>query len=144
MKPKGRKSSATHSHSMSDANTVRRRLAYDFRRCREGFRVLGDGHRQDIILLLLENETIGMSVGEITKRIGLSRPSVSYHLRIMKDAGIVDMVTKGTSNIYYLDPEAELWELLGSSTADACELIGQIRKKWSPEMIGMTIPEPKE
>lgn len=129
---------------MSDPNTIRRKLAYDFGRCREGFRVLGDSHRQDIILMLLENETIGMSVGEITKRIGLSRPSVSYHLKILKDAGIVGMVTKGTSNIYYLDPEAELWELLGSSTADACQLIRRIREKWSPEMVGMTIPEPKD
>lgn len=120
---------------MADQRIVRRRLANDFRECGEAFRVLGDTHRQDIILLLLESERPGMSVSEITKSVRLSRPSVSYHLRVLKDAGIVGMVTRGTSNLYYLDPDAEVWERINGASADACSLLGDIRKKWDPEAL---------
>lgn len=49
----------------------------------------------------------GVRVGEITEKTNLSRPAVSHHLAIMKDAGIVKMRREGTMNFYYLDVEAK-------------------------------------
>ena len=47
----------------------------------------------------------GMRVGEIAERTNLSRPAISHHLRILKDAGWVGMRREGTRNYYYLDAD---------------------------------------
>ena len=44
-----------------------------------------------------------------------SRPAVSHHLQIMKDAGIVKVRKEGTKNYYYFDPEMEAFEQLVST-----------------------------
>lgn len=63
-----------------DACTVeRRKLAKEFRRYQKVFTALGDETRQLIFIALLENETVGMRVPDITARAHLSRPAVSHH-----------------------------------------------------------------
>lgn len=44
----------------------------------------------------------GLNVNEITRQTCLSRPAVSHHLKILKDAGMIDMHQSGTCNYYYL------------------------------------------
>ncbi len=44
----------------------------------------------------------GMNVGEITEKTSLSRPAVSHHLKILKDAGLISIRREGTCNYYYL------------------------------------------
>lgn len=44
----------------------------------------------------------GMNVREITEQTDLSRPAISHHLKILKDAGLVSVRQEGTSNYYYL------------------------------------------
>ncbi|MFT4106823.1 MAG: metalloregulator ArsR/SmtB family transcription factor [Lacrimispora sp.] len=44
----------------------------------------------------------GMKVKEITEQTRLSRPAVSHHLKILKDAGLIDVRQEGTANYYYL------------------------------------------
>lgn len=44
----------------------------------------------------------GLNVNEITKRTKLSRPAVSHHLKILKDAGLIAVRREGTCNYYYL------------------------------------------
>ena len=69
------------------------------RDCTEIFLALGDHRRQDILLLL---ETQGpMNVLEITKNIGLSRPTISHHLRVLKAAGLVTVERKSKENFYF-------------------------------------------
>ena len=51
-------------------------------------------------------------MGEITEKTNLSRPAVSHHLQIMKDAGIIKVRREGTKNYYYFDPEMEAFEKL--------------------------------
>ena len=41
-------------------------------------------------------------VREITRQTSLSRPAVSHHLKILKDAGLIGVHHIGTSNYYYL------------------------------------------
>ncbi len=43
----------------------------------------------------------GARVMEITEKTNLSRPAVSHHLKILKEAGIIKMRREGTKNYYY-------------------------------------------
>ena len=45
----------------------------------------------------------GLRVGEIQNSTNISRAAVSHHLKILKDAGIIDVRHEGTKNFYYLD-----------------------------------------
>ena len=55
---------------------------------------------------------MGVRVGDITKKTNLSRPAVSHHLQIMKDAGIVKVRKEGTKNYYYFDADMESFNRL--------------------------------
>ena len=43
-------------------------------------------------------------VGEIARGLPVSRPAVSQHLKVLKDAGLVDDRSEGTRRIYSIDP----------------------------------------
>ena len=61
---------------------------------------LADPTRREIF------ERIGrkpMAVGEIAEGLPVSRPAVSQHLKILKEAGLVTMRTEGTRNVYQID-----------------------------------------
>jgi len=76
----------------------------DFLRSRKVLQAVGDETRQNIILALMESPChIGMRVGEITARTHLSRPAVSHHLKILKEAKVVDMRKEGTMNFYSIN-----------------------------------------
>ena len=69
---------------------------------------LGDEKRQAIIVRLLEEGACqGVRVSELTEDTKLSRPAVSHHLKILKDANIVDYRSEGTKNYYYLTHETK-------------------------------------
>lgn len=88
-------------------------LAEKFASCTKILTALGDEPRQHLILEMMRFENCnGARVCEITEKTNLSRPAVSHHLQIMKDAGIVKMRKEGTKNYYYFDPEMESFERL--------------------------------
>ena len=74
---------------------------------------------------------MGVRVGDITKKTNLSRPAVSHHLQIMKDAGIVKVRKEGTKNYYYFDPEMEAFEQLVSTL----QLAMKISKNFRTEVV---------
>ncbi len=43
-------------------------------------------------------------VGEIARGLPVTRPAVSQHLKVLKDAGLVGDRSEGTRRIYYIDP----------------------------------------
>lgn len=47
----------------------------------------------------------GRSVGEIAARLPVSRPAVSQHLKVLKDAGLVRDEPRGTARIYRIHAE---------------------------------------
>lgn len=57
--------------------------------------------------MLAEGACQGVRVSELTKDTQLSRPAVSHHLKILKDAKIVDYHSEGTKNYYYLIHETQ-------------------------------------
>lgn len=81
-------------------------LTKQFGECQKAFVAIGDETRQSIILALIESESErdqGIRVGEITKKTHLSRPAVSHHLKVLKDANLIGVNREGTMNYYYLD-----------------------------------------
>ena len=49
----------------------------------------------------------GIRVNIITEQSSLSRPAVSRHLNILKDAGLIKLRREGTKNYYYFDTDPE-------------------------------------
>ena len=45
------------------------------------------------------------AVGEIAGQLPVSRPAVSQHLKVLKEAGLVRHRSEGTRRVYYLDPD---------------------------------------
>lgn len=62
------------------------------------YRALGDMARQEIIILLAEEERL--TVGELAKKTRISRPAVSHHLRILKEAGLLREEREGVRRYY--------------------------------------------
>jgi len=62
---------------------------------------LGDWTRRQIFDALKSGP---QSVGELAARMPVSRPAVSQHLRVLKDAGLVIDSKDGTRRIYRVDP----------------------------------------
>lgn len=54
----------------------------------------------------------GVRVGAITERTHLSRPTVSHHLGILKDAGLIKMRREVTKNYYYFDADTQALDSL--------------------------------
>jgi DNA-binding transcriptional ArsR family regulator len=44
-------------------------------------------------------------VGELAKGLPVTRPAVSQHLKVLKEAGLVTVRSEGTRRIYYIDPK---------------------------------------
>jgi DNA-binding transcriptional ArsR family regulator len=63
------------------------------------FEALGDPHRREILRLLGAGEK---SVAALAADLPISRPAVSRHLRLLKDAGLVAEEPRGTRRIYRL------------------------------------------
>lgn len=76
-----------------------------FHRCMPLFIALGDEVRLTIIDALTADDPFnrqGLNVNQITERTSLSRPAISHHLKILKQAGLVGVRQEGTANYYYL------------------------------------------
>jgi DNA-binding transcriptional ArsR family regulator len=67
---------------------------------RDPFEALGDPNRRAIVALLGSGG--GRSVGEVADALPISRPAVSRHLRLLKEAGLVVEEPQGTRRIYRL------------------------------------------
>jgi DNA-binding transcriptional ArsR family regulator len=66
------------------------------------FEVLGEPRRREILDLLRDAER---PVGELVDRLDLSQPAVSKHLRILREAGLVEVRQDAQRRWYRLRPE---------------------------------------
>lgn len=71
-----------------------------FEECSALFVALGDVTRQRIICDLAEAGEDGINVAQLTGKSLLSRPAISYHLKVLKSCGIVEPVKQGTQIFY--------------------------------------------
>src|SRR5436309_15780034 len=66
------------------------------------FSIVAEPNRLAILSLLLSSER---SVGEIERKLRLSQPSVSKHLRVLREAGLVESRIEAQRRLYRLKPE---------------------------------------
>ena len=66
------------------------------------FAALADPTRREVFERLAERP---QAVGELAERLPVSRPAVSQHLRVLKEAGLVTDRPDGARRVYQIDPQ---------------------------------------
>ncbi len=112
------------------------------------FDVIADGTRRDILRLLLDRATAGergTSVSHIVSELGASQPTVSKHLKVLREAHLVSVREEGQHRFYSLsaapldevddwlvpflgdedDPDAAIGSVLTDSAAHAADVVGR-------------------
>jgi DNA-binding transcriptional ArsR family regulator len=93
----------------------------------DGWSALGDRTRRVIFERLADRPC---AVGELAIGLPVSRPAVSQHLKVLKDAGLVSERAVGTRHVYRLNPTAvaalrdqldTFWQRALASYADVAE-----------------------
>ncbi len=83
------------------------------------FDIIAEPTRRAILSLLVSSE---QSVGEIERRLGMPQPTVSKHLRVLREAGFVESTVDAQRRLYRLKPdslqEVDMW-------------LAQFRRFWS-------------
>jgi DNA-binding transcriptional ArsR family regulator len=83
------------------------------------FEIIAEPNRRAILSLLVSSQ---QSVGEIERQLGMSQPTVSKHLRVLREAGFVESTVDAQRRLYRLKPEpfeeVEAW-------------LAQFRRFWS-------------
>jgi len=83
------------------------------------FEIIAEPNRRAILSLLVSSQ---QSVGEIERRLRMPQPTVSKHLRVLRDAGFVESTVDAQRRLYRLKPEP-------FQEVDAW--LGQFRRFWS-------------
>ncbi len=83
---------------------------------------LGEPSRQAILALLRNGER---PVGELVAHLDLSQPAVSKHLRVLKEAGVVEARPVGQRRLYRIRPEP---------LAELDEWLAPYRRLWSTHL----------
>ena len=86
------------------------------------FEIIAEPNRRAILSLLVSSQ---QSVGEIERQLRMTQPTVSKHLRVLRDAGFVESTVDAQRRLYRLKPEP-FWEV------DAW--LGQFRRFWSTHL----------
>ena len=83
------------------------------------FEIIAEPNRRAILSLLGSSE---QSVGEIERQLGMTQPTVSKHLRVLREAGFVESTVDAQRRVYRLKPkplqEVDAW-------------LAQFRRFWS-------------
>jgi len=83
------------------------------------FDIISEPNRRAILGLLVSSE---QSVGEIERHLGMPQPTVSKHLRVLREAGFVESTVDAQRRLYRLKPEplqeVDMW-------------LAQFRRFWS-------------
>ncbi len=86
------------------------------------FEIIAEPNRRAILSLLVASR---QSVGEIERKLRMPQPTVSKHLRVLREAGFVESMVDAQRRLYRLKPEPfreiEAW-------------LAQFRQFWSPHL----------
>lgn len=85
----------------------------------EAFEIIAEPNRRAILSLLVSSE---LSVGDIERRLHMSQPAVSKHLRVLREAGFVDATVDAQRRLYRLRPDR---------FREVDEWLAQFRRFWS-------------
>src|SRR6476469_7300461 len=99
------------------------------------FAALHDPTRRTVLERLRDGPR---SAGEIASGLPVTRPAVSQHLNVLKEAGLVDDRSEGTRRIYQIDPKGlgamrawldQFWDSALSAFAEEAERAAKEEKK---------------
>ena len=106
---------------------------------------LADPTRREIFELLRKGP---MAVGEIARHLPISRPAVSQHLRVLKDAGLVAGRPDGTRRVYSLHPAGlaetrewfdAMWDRALAAYKQAAEPDGGPARRGGPQLLARVV-----
>jgi len=80
-----------------------RTIPREWRNISKVYTALGDEHRQRILLTFSPGERL--NVGQIVEVSTLSRPAVSHHLKILREAGVLRSEKVGKEVYFWIDKE---------------------------------------
>ena len=83
------------------------------------FEIIAEPNRRAILSLLVSSE---QSVGEIERELRMTQPTVSKHLRVLRDAGFVESTVDAQRRLYRLKPEP---------LQEVDDWLDQFRRFWS-------------
>jgi DNA-binding transcriptional ArsR family regulator len=83
------------------------------------FEIIAEPNRRAILSLLVSSQ---QTVGEIERRLRMSQPTVSKHLRVLREAGFVESTVDAQRRLYRLKPEP---------FAEMDAWLSQFRRFWS-------------
>ena len=89
------------------------------------FEVLAEEHRRRILDLLVEDER---PVGDLVGVLSLSQPSVSKHLKVLRDAGLVESRTEAQRRIYSVRAEP---------LREVDEWLAPYRRRWASHLTAL-------
>ena len=67
------------------------------------FKALGDGTRLEVFRLIAEQDA-PVCVCDIVDRFNVSQPTISHHLKVLRDAGLITVSRRGNWSFYAADP----------------------------------------
>jgi DNA-binding transcriptional ArsR family regulator len=86
------------------------------------FDIIAEPNRRAILSLLVSSQ---QSVGEIERQLRMSQPTVSKHLRVLRDAGFVESTVDAQRRLYRLKPE---------SLQEVDDWLAPFRRFWSTHL----------
>lgn len=91
------------------------------------FAALSDDNRRKILTLLRAGSK---TAGDISSEFSLSKPTISHHLKVLEEAGLVRSERRGTSVVYTL--QSNMLEDLAQSVLDLAAEVPRRKSKRSP------------
>ncbi len=88
---------------------VKRSVTAEEELCPDCFRVVGVESRYKLVCLLGKSKK-GITVGNLTKELGLKQPTITHHLNILKSVDAVDVKDRGRERVYSLNRGAHCFE----------------------------------
>jgi predicted transcriptional regulator len=77
--------------------------------CPDCFKVVGVRSRYTIVCTLGKSPD-GLTVGELTKTLGLKQPTVTHHLNTLREVNAVDITERGRERVYRLNRDAHCFD----------------------------------
>ena len=67
----------------------------------KGFQAMGSDARLNVLLTLIRAGEGGLPVGEIQSRTGITASTLSHHIRVLVDAGVIEQRRSGRTTVTY-------------------------------------------
>ena len=106
---KGRKTENSETGIHPRPAWVRKNVASDELLCPDCFKVVGVESRYKLVCLLGKARN-GETVGKLTEQLGLTQPTITHHLNVLKSVNAVEVEDKGRERIYTLNRDAHCFE----------------------------------